>query len=95
VCVPLVSTAVTVADALEKINAAEPDVLLCDYELDGEVATRLLRIVGREHPRVRRVLYSGVVTERLNACLSEGLAEQTLEKPAELEEILAAISGSA
>jgi DNA-binding NtrC family response regulator len=88
-----IATARTVADALAQIRAAEPDAILCDVELDGEMATELLRTIGREHPRVRRILYSGTTPDRLASFVSDGLAERALEKPAIIEQILAAIGG--
>jgi DNA-binding NtrC family response regulator len=86
-----VSTAGSIAEALQQIESAEPDVLLCDYELDGELATELLRAVGETHPRVRRILYSGMMPERLRSFVTDGLAERALGKPAVIDEILAAI----
>lgn len=72
-----------------------PDVLLCDYDLGTETSSVFLEQVTRDHPGVRRVLYSASRPEVWQHLLDRALIHTSLMKPATSEELMTVVRGSA
>jgi CheY-like chemotaxis protein len=79
--------------ALEAVRQRRPDVILCDFELGDHTCTELLRIVTREWPGVRRVLYSASQPEQWTELVSDHLIDAALAKPVSTQTLLAALDG--
>jgi DNA-binding NarL/FixJ family response regulator len=86
-----VRVALTAAAALDELRACRPDVILCDFELGDETCAELLRVVTRELPGVRRVLYSASRPELWTELVADQLIDAALAKPASRAMLLAAI----
>jgi DNA-binding NtrC family response regulator len=89
-----VRIAATIGDAEQEIAAQVPDAMICDYELSVGTCEALLEMVTREHPQIRRVLYSGAHPEDWPQLIERGLVHKVLSKPAGPDELLAAIDAT-
>ncbi len=72
-----------------------PDVLLCDYDLGSETSSDFLAQVTRDHPGVRRVLYSGSQPEVWQHLIDRELIHTSLMKPATSEALMSVVRGNA
>jgi CheY-like chemotaxis protein len=88
-----VRIATSAAAALAAVRAQCPDVILCDFELGDHTCTELLRVVTREWPRVRRVLYSASRPELWTELVDDKLIDAALAKPVTTDVLMAAIGG--
>jgi DNA-binding NtrC family response regulator len=86
-----VRTAVGLREAVGELVSKVPDAIVCELDLQPYRGDVLLSLVAREHPSVRRVLYTFWPPPRDN-CLGD-VAHKVLIKPGTLEELLAAIAG--
>jgi DNA-binding NarL/FixJ family response regulator len=83
--------AATVGDALDRIAARVPDVVLMDIELRGADGIEGTRLIKAAHPEVTvLVLTGGATPERLGAAASAG-AGGFLAKDTPFHDVLAAI----
>jgi CheY-like chemotaxis protein len=89
----VVRVATTVRAALTALHERTPDVILCDFELGDQTCTELLRMVTRDWPGVRRVLYSASQPEQWTELVSDHLIDAALAKPVSTEVLLAALDG--
>jgi CheY-like chemotaxis protein len=87
-----VRVALSSAEALAQVRARRPDVILCDFELGDETCAELLRVITRELPGVRRVLYSASRPELWTELVADRLIDAALAKPATREVLLAALA---
>jgi CheY-like chemotaxis protein len=87
-----VRVATSAAQALAALRARRPDVVLCDFALGDETCCELLRVITRELPGVRRVLYSASRPELWRELIAERLIDASLAKPATREVLLAALA---
>ena len=68
-----------------------PDVVLSDFHLGGETSESALRYLATQCASVRTVLMSGSPKAEWKRLLDEGVVEQALQKPFELEQLISAI----
>ncbi|HEY3353279.1 MAG TPA: response regulator [Polyangia bacterium] len=80
------------SDALVAVEQRVPDVLLCDFLVEGGTAAELLRQVKRRWPAVRCVLHTASRPERWAPLVAERIVDQVVPKPSSIHEILAALS---
>jgi DNA-binding NtrC family response regulator len=78
-------------EAVDQLVRQVPDAIVCDFDLPPYRGDVFLSMVAREHPQVRRVLYTGSMTAD-SKCLVES-AHVVLTKPSSLPALLAAIAG--
>jgi DNA-binding NtrC family response regulator len=79
-------------EAMYALVARVPDAIVCDLDLDPFRGDALLALIAREHPEVRRVLYTGS-RRAVGGSSFDDVAHRVLLKPASLSELLAAITG--
>lgn len=79
--------------ALALLESAEFDALVTDHDMPGRNGVWLLGEARERRPRVRRVLMSGRVVEKLESYLESGLAQSFVEKPADASTLIAALEG--
>lgn len=84
-----VTVAASAAEAREQLSLTIVDVVLTDYEMPGENGIALLDHVRAEYPRTRRLLMSGSAPAELERHVASGLVERFLEKPLDLEALIA------
>jgi DNA-binding NtrC family response regulator len=90
-----VATAECAEEALERLEHEPFDVVLADLALPGRDGLWLLARVRERWPATRRVLISGQSGVCASLLMSSDIAQAFLEKPASVEELLAAISSPA
>jgi DNA-binding NtrC family response regulator len=78
-------------EALDELIRQVPDAIVCDLELAPYRGDALLAMVAREHPQVRRVLYTG--SGLPDDPTLEGIAHRIVIKPGTFAELLASILG--
>lgn len=88
-----VSIAATKEEALASIASQPPHVVVCDFELGADTSSRLLETLAREHPSIRRVLFSASRPELWRHLVERDLVHATLMKPCSPQELIAAITG--
>jgi DNA-binding NtrC family response regulator len=76
-------------DAVDQLVKRVPDAIICDFDLPPYRGDVFLALVAREHPEVRRVLYTGSLPSAVD-CMT-GVAHAVLTKPSTLAQLLAAI----
>ncbi len=82
-----VRIAVGLRDAVHEVAARVPHVIVCAYEMPPFRGDALLAMIAREHPEVRRVLFSrGPVQAAIDA------VHAVLSRPVERQALLAAIA---
>jgi DNA-binding NtrC family response regulator len=78
-------------EAVDQLVRRVPDTIVCDFDLPPYRGDVLLGLVAREHPEVRRVLYTAsplpATTVRFDC------AHSVLVKPASASALFAAVSG--
>jgi hypothetical protein len=84
----------TAREALERIQAHPPDVLVCDYALGHETSEVLLGVVASSFPMVRRVLYSFSNAEVWLHLLRKGLIHSSIPKAGPQRDLLNAIEAT-
>jgi len=86
---------VTCFDSSEELLpalAAHPDIVICDYHLEGVDGVELAARAKREDPRVLTVLVSGdVEDDRASSAMADGTVDRFLQKPWARGELLAAL----
>jgi CheY-like chemotaxis protein len=88
-----VRVATSAEAAMRVLRDWRPDVILCDFELGDHTCTELLRVVTRELPGVRRVLYSASRPELWTELIDDKLIDAALAKPVTTDALLAALTG--
>lgn len=83
----VVRIAVGLRDAVHQIAARVPHAIVCAYEMPPFRGDALLAMIAREHPEVRRVLFS---RHPIRAAVDA--VHATLSRPVEPHALLAAIS---
>ncbi len=83
-----VRTATDALNAMRECAIEVPNVVISDLDM-LPVLTR----IHREHPSVRRVIYSGSRSEFLGELVQTGVADAAASKPATLEQLKQAIEG--
>jgi DNA-binding NtrC family response regulator len=76
--------------AIEELVHRVPDAVVCDHDLSPYCGDALLAMIAREHPHVRRVLYTG---PRGYDNRFAGAAHVALPRQATSMQLLAAIAG--
>jgi DNA-binding NtrC family response regulator len=78
-------------EAVDQLVRRVPDAIVCDFDLPPYRGDVLLGLVAREHPEVRRILYTA------SPLPDEGVrfdcAHSVLVKPATANALFAAVSG--
>jgi DNA-binding NtrC family response regulator len=67
------------------------DTVVCDFNMAGPHGGWLLRQVRDKYPHMDRILLSGSSYSDLSRYLEPGLVDRFLEKPLELDDLIAAI----
>ena len=87
-----VITATSAANGLEKLHRHAVDIVISDFRMPGGIdGLMLLATIKDLFPKIRRFLYTGTVPEHIADHIAAGTLERCIVKPAEPEEILAAI----
>ena len=77
--------------AIAALATRVPDVIVCDLDLAPYRGDALLQLVAREHPQVRRVLYTASLSADDGAF--DEVAHAVVIKPGTVRELYAAIEG--
>jgi CheY-like chemotaxis protein len=86
----LVRIAVGLREAVHEVAKKVPDVIICAYEMPPYRGDALLAMVAREHPEVRRILFSRIP---VGAFVSDEAVHAVVAKPVDPAMLLAAIGG--
>jgi two-component system, response regulator RegA len=89
----LVETAASVGQALELAGAWRPQAAIVDLRLNGESGLGLLPVLTRELPGIRIVVLTGYASIATAVQAIKLGASDYLTKPADVTDILAALSG--
>lgn len=82
--------AANATEALEKLDALHPDIVLSDYRMPGMDGLELLAEIGRRSPRTSRLLLSGQADlHAVTAAIDAGRIAHFLPKPWEDQKLLA------
>ena len=84
--------AVGVQETVAELQRRVPDVVLCDLEMPPFRGYAILAMIRREHPSVRRILFTGSPPRAWMHVLEEQLAHVVIRKPGGIQELLEAIS---
>jgi len=76
-----------VAAARAAVARRPPDVLLCDYRLDGTTSAAFLAEVAATAPETRRVLVTGSPIGDWRGLAEDGLVVAVLRQPFELADL--------
>src|SRR5262245_61822715 len=82
-----IATARDLSGARSSIDRAWPDVLVCDWNLDGERSADFLRQLRDRYPHVGRILMTASPREEWARALADGVAHVAVEKPFDLEDL--------
>lgn len=83
------------AQARATLESFQPDLVLCDDGMPGELGTVFLAELARTHPRVRRVLFSASEPRDLAGLLRSGTLQGFVQKPATVDDLLALVPDAA
>jgi len=78
-------------EAVDQLVRQVPDAIVCDFDLPPYRGDVLLGLVAREHPEVRRVLYTASPIEPTEVRFD--CAHSVLIKPASARALFAAVAG--
>ena len=85
------ATANSGEDALHRLESQKPDVMITDLKMPGIDGIELLRRVKKKHPDIAVIILTGHGAKR-DAALARGLgAFAYLEKPVNIDKLVAAI----
>jgi DNA-binding NtrC family response regulator len=87
-------TATSGEEALEKINASPPEVVLLDMLMPGMNGLEVLKRIKRDHPQVRVILLTGRGSWDAIQGIREG-AYDCLMKPIQIEELMQIMTSEA
>jgi len=88
-----VTTAGNANDALRILNEQQFDFIITDYEMGASHdGVWLLKKAIQINSKMRRILYSGSAPEEQTMSENPGLIDIFIEKPAGLQDIMAALS---
>lgn len=87
-----IRVAVNVPEAIALLGLHPPAAILTDYHLPGGTGMDLLQRARRDHPAVRRVLYSGDLPQLAGD--EAAIPHAFLTKPAPIAALLRALKGS-
>jgi DNA-binding NtrC family response regulator len=87
-------TATSGEEALEKINASPPEVVLLDMLMPGMNGLEVLKRIKRDHPQVRVILLTGRGSWDAIQGIREG-AYDCLMKPIQIEELMQIMTSGA
>lgn len=81
-----------VVQSLDRAHTAvrerTPDVVICDYEVGAETTAVFLRMLVRQYPKVRRVLYALSRAEVWQRFIDSTLVHGAVLKPASRQELI-------
>jgi ActR/RegA family two-component response regulator len=86
-----VRAALDAEQALQQLAAGDVAHVIVDFQMRGPNGAWLLRQVRERHAGVRRILLSGLPYTELARHLEPGLVDVFLEKPVDIEDIVAAL----
>jgi CheY-like chemotaxis protein len=86
----LVRIAVGLREAVHEVAKKVPDVIICAHEMGPYRGDALLAMVAREHPEVRRILFSRFPVGGL---ISDDAVHAVVGKPVDRDMLLAAVNG--
>jgi CheY-like chemotaxis protein len=86
----LVRIAVGLREAVHEVAKKVPDVIICAYEMPPYRGDALLAMVAREHPEVRRILFSRIPVGEF---VSDEAVHAVVAKPVDQALLLAAVVG--
>ncbi|MGZ3426218.1 MAG: response regulator [Polyangia bacterium] len=86
----LVRIAVGLREAVHEIAKKVPDVVICAHEMPPYRGDALLAMIAREHPHVRRVLFSRIP---VGSFISDDAVHAVVAKPVDPAMLLAAVGG--
>jgi DNA-binding NtrC family response regulator len=82
----------SVSDALRAVEAAPPDVVLCDYHLGRRRGSEVLERLAVTHPQVRRILCSAARPTEARDLVERGIAQVFFDKLGPLDSLFAALA---
>src|SRR5256885_13174610 len=74
--------------AVHELQQRPPQVVLCDLEMPPFRGDAILRMIEREYPHVRRILFTGSLRDEWAHLLDEGVAQAVVPKSAGLDGLL-------
>ncbi len=77
--------------ALEALGTSDYSAVVVDFNMHGPNGAWLLRQVRDRYPELSRILLSGSSYRELSPHLEPGLVHSFLEKPLELDELMALV----
>ena len=85
-----VRIAVGLREAVHEVAKKIPDVVICAYEMPPYRGDALLAMIAREHPEVRRILFSRIPVGNF---VSDDAVHAVVAKPVDQALLLAAVGG--
>lgn len=82
-----VQTAISGEEALEKVDATPPDVVLLDVLMPGVSGLEVMKRIKKDHPQVQVILLTGRGSLEGVQEMQEG-AYECLMKPVKIEELM-------
>jgi DNA-binding response OmpR family regulator len=90
-----VATAHDLGRASDCVEREPPDVVVCDWNLEGERSDRFLRDLKRRRCRVGRVLLTGSPSTEWERLVTERVVQLALSKPVDIGCLASAVASAA
>jgi DNA-binding NtrC family response regulator len=84
------ASATNLAEARAVVAHQELDVIICDWNLDGEHSDRFLRETAQARPETALVLLTGSGREEWQPLVTEGVVQLAIIKPFDLQTLATA-----
>jgi hypothetical protein len=86
-----VKTATSLDEARAAREIATPELVLCDWNLDGERSESFLRETKISSPNVTTILMTGSSPQQWHALLADGVVRSVIAKPFDLNALVGAV----
>ncbi len=79
-----VTVGLSVTEAMAALAKAQPDLVICDWDIGGQSGELVLRETERRYPDAARLLLTGSSRDQWEQTIATGLVHAALIKPFEL-----------